>query len=109
MLEAVDGAEALNMIHEHDIDCVILDWNMPKLNGEEVLKYIRVFKKFDKIKIIMATTEAERTKVLNAIKNGADGYIVKPFNSETFFSKVAKSIMPENNIESSGDEFVLKG
>lgn len=96
VLEAVDGAEALNMIHEHDIDCVILDWNMPKLNGEEVLKYIRVFKKFDKIKIIMATTEAERTKVLNAIKNGADGYIVKPFNSETFFSKVAKSIMPEN-------------
>jgi|GEM_PF-2014008 len=99
VLEAVDGAEALNMIHEHDIDCVILDWNMPKLNGEEVLKYIRVFHKFDKIKIIMATTEAERTKVLNAIKSGADGYIVKPFNPETFFSKVSKFIMLESEMQ----------
>ena len=99
VLEAVDGAEALNMMHEHDIDCVILDWNMPRLNGEEVLKYIRVFQKFDKVKIIMATTEAERTKVLNAIKNGADGYIVKPFNPETFFNKVSKFIMFEGEMQ----------
>lgn len=92
VLEASDGAQALNMIHDNEINCIILDWNMPKFNGEEVLRYIRAFKKFDDIKIIMATTEGERVKILNAIKNGADGYIIKPFNGDSFISSISKFI-----------------
>ncbi len=94
VIEAVDGAEALNKVHEMKIDCILLDWNMPEFNGDEVLRYIRAFRKFDNIKIIMATTEGDRTKILSAIKMGADGYIVKPFNADSLITSVSKYLDP---------------
>jgi|FLOH01.1.fsa_nt_gi DNA-binding response OmpR family regulator len=50
---------------------------------------------FDNIKIIMATTEGECVKILNAIKNGADGYIIKPFNPTSFINSISKFLEQE--------------
>ena len=98
VIEASNGQEALNLLNEVDVNCLILDWNMPGFSGGEVLKYIRAIRKFDHIKIIMATTEGERSRIVSAIKDGADGYIVKPFSKESFKQSVLKYLNP-NQVE----------
>jgi len=64
---------------------VLLDWNMPQMNGEEVVEAIRQNKDWNKTRIIMATTEGSKASVIKMIKKGANGYMVKPFNEEAVF------------------------
>lgn len=97
ILEAPDGKVALNLLHEEEIDFIILDWNMPEFTGEEIVKYVRAFKKFDHIQIIMATTEGEKEKIIKVMKYGANGYIVKPFNQKIILDKIHQLIENPKN------------
>lgn len=83
--EAEDGVFAMKHMENEQIDIVLLDWNMPNMNGEEVVEAIRAQKKWMKTRIIMATTEGGKDNVLKMIKKGANGYMVKPFNEEAVF------------------------
>ena len=80
--EAEDGVIAMESIAKEDIDIIFLDWNMPNMNGEEVIEAVRENPEWNDIQIIMATTEGSKTNVLRAIKKGADGYVVKPFSQD---------------------------
>lgn len=73
--EAENGEKALKLLKHHDLDVVLLDCNMPVVNGIEVLKNIK--ENMERIKVIMITVENDRKTIHTAINIGADGYILK--------------------------------
>lgn len=86
--EAGDGEEAVVKFQQETFDVVLTDWNMPKKNGLEVIQEIR--KLNATVPIIMVTTEAEKTRVMEAIQAGVSDYLVKPFTAETLREKLEK-------------------
>ncbi len=89
-VEAANGIEALEAAKDDDIGLVLLDWNMPKMNGMDALKALRAAG--NKIPVIMVTTEAEKTRVIEAIKAGANDYLIKPFTPEQLAAKVKNHV-----------------
>lgn len=87
-VEAGDGDEAIKIFGEQTFDLVLTDWNMPGKSGLEVIQEIR--KLNTAVPIIMVTTEAEKTRVLEAIQAGVSDYLVKPFTAETLRAKLEK-------------------
>ena len=88
MYEAEDGIEALKVLKNTSIKLILLDWNMPKLNGFELLKQLKADDTYKSIPVIMVTTEGGKAEVVSAIKAGVCDYIVKPFDVETIQRKV---------------------
>ena len=82
LYEAENGEEALIIMNTHKIDLILLDWNMPVMNGEAVVDAVRKNKEWNKTRIIMATTEGSKANVLKMIKKGVNGYLVKPFQED---------------------------
>ena len=93
-LEASNGVEALDVITKNhaDIALVILDVNMPEMDGFEVLAKIKADPVFKAIPVMMLTTESERGKIIQAIQAGAVNYICKPFQAEDLTVKIAESL-----------------
>lgn len=85
LFEAEDGTQAMERIKKEKIDILLLDWNMPKMNGEQVVDTVRANKEWNNIRIVMATTEGTKDSVMKMIKKGVNGYMVKPFNEEAIF------------------------
>ena len=90
VLEQSDGEKGWTAIRTSvsSVGLVIMDWNMPKLNGLELTKRIRAYPKSWNLPILMITTESESSKVMEAIVSGVDDYIVKPFTIETLKKKL---------------------
>lgn len=86
--EAGDGEEAVNMFKAGTYDLVLTDWNMPKKNGLDVIREIRQVN--TTVPIIMVTTEAEKTRVMEAIQAGVSDYLVKPFTADMLRQKLEK-------------------
>lgn len=78
-VEASDGQEALNKIEQGNIDLLIVDLNMPKINGLELISLLRKNIKFKKLPIIMVTTETDKKK---GLATGANDYLIKPFKPQ---------------------------
>lgn len=92
ILEAPDGSVGLSVLQEQSpVDVVILDWNMPVMNGLECLTEMRKNADFKNVKVIMCTTEAEKSQVMTAIKAGANGYVLKPVDPDKLKQAVAKA------------------
>jgi len=87
-VEAADGDEAIKLFSPGEFDLVLTDWNMPGKNGLEVITEVR--KQDQKVPIIMVTTEAEKSRVLEAIQAGVSDYLVKPFTADTLREKLEK-------------------
>ncbi len=96
VVEARDGVEALSLLKENmPIDIIILDWEMPRMDGIRCLERIKQTPQFKDIKVIMCTGKMGKEEVVKAIKKGADGYIIKPLKMSylkfsTFLFFVAK-------------------
>ncbi|MDZ7750304.1 MAG: chemotaxis response regulator CheY [Gammaproteobacteria bacterium] len=88
--EADDGATALPMLKADSFDFVISDWNMPNMPGIELLRNIRSDDKLKNLPVLMVTAEAKKEQIIEAAKAGVNGYIVKPFNAQTFRQKIEK-------------------
>jgi two-component system chemotaxis response regulator CheY len=87
--EVSNGQEALDALAaDKEIALVLLDWNMPVMTGIETLKHIRSTNK--QLPIVMVTTESEKEKVVEAIKAGANDYMLKPFNPQDVLDKLQK-------------------
>ena len=85
--EAGDGVEALDVISKSDgFDLILIDWNMPNMDGHTLVCKIRETDK--KTPLVMCTTEAEKTRVVEAIKAGVNNYVIKPFTPEGLLEKV---------------------
>ena len=86
--EAEDGVDALNKVREQKFDAIMTDWNMPKMNGLELVRNIRAMEEYKHIPIIMVTTEDGKREVITAIKEGVNNYIVKPFTAYVLREKL---------------------
>lgn len=89
IIEAGDGEEALTQLSSNmPVDYVLLDWNMPVMDGITFLKKARENDTYKGVKIIMCTSESEKGRVVEALKAGANNYIVKPFPPEALKEKL---------------------
>ncbi len=88
VVQAGNGVEALaNMA---GVDLVLTDWNMPVMDGLSLVKEIRGNPTFANVPIIMITTEGAKEEVIEALKEGVNDYIVKPFTKQVLLEKVVK-------------------
>jgi len=88
--EAEDGAVALAMLQRNKFDFVVSDINMPVMNGFELLNAIKADESLKHLPVLMVTAEARKEDIVRAAKDGAAGYIVKPFTKATLEEKVQK-------------------
>ncbi|MGB7327770.1 MAG: response regulator [Rubripirellula sp.] len=88
--EAADGEQGLALFNEEPFELVLTDWNMPVMNGLDMLKAIRATG--SKVPVIMITTESEQGRVLEAIQSGATNYMVKPFEQDQLIDKLERYI-----------------
>lgn len=92
ILLAEDGRIALEMLREQQVDIIISDWNMPNMNGEELLYQVRNNSALKETPFIMMTTNADRDFIIMAIQLGVTQYIVKPFSTHELETKIRASI-----------------
>jgi len=88
--EADDGDSALEKLRGTRFDLVIADWNMPRMNGLDLVKAIRADEELKTIPVLMVTAEASKENIIEAVKSGASGYVVKPFSSDVLKEKIEK-------------------
>ncbi|CUR44883.1 chemotaxis response regulator CheY [Alloalcanivorax xenomutans] len=88
--EAEDGQEALTKLRGGGFQFVVSDWNMPNLDGLEMLKQIRADSDLNHLPVLMVTAEAKKENIIAAAQAGANGYIVKPFTAVTLEEKLNK-------------------
>ena len=86
IVDAIDGADALTKVDGCDL--IITDWNMPEMNGLELVQTLRGSEAHKSTPIIMVTTEAGKNEIIDAIKNGVNNYIVKPFTIDVLKEKL---------------------
>lgn len=88
--EACDGQDALSKVHAFNPDLILVDWNMPVMDGPS---FIRAYRGQGKTTpIIMVTTEAEKGRVIEAIKAGVNNYVVKPFTPEILGERIRQTL-----------------
>jgi len=89
LFEAEHGAQAWSVLQQNPgIDVLITDWNMPEMNGLELVKKVRAEEKYADMPIIMVTTEGGKAEVITALKAGVNNYIVKPFTPQVLKEKL---------------------
>jgi two-component system chemotaxis response regulator CheY len=93
-IEAADGRLGLQALIDNkgEVSLVLLDWNMPNLNGIETLEAIKADPATRHIPVMMVTTESERANVVRAVKAGASNYLTKPFSQEDLIGKMMECL-----------------
>ena len=89
-VEQTEDAEAAASLLEkdHDFDFALVDWNLPGMNGLELVKIIRQNSELGSIRLMMVTTETQLDRVREALEAGADEYIMKPFDKDMLLEKL---------------------
>lgn len=94
IVEAENGVAAVKILESQDIDLILCDWNMPKMTGLELLKWVRANEKTKDLPFLMVTAEAQKEHVVEAVKAKVSNYIVKPFTTAVLAEKLEK-ILPQ--------------
>ncbi len=89
-VEADDGTTALPILNAGGIDFLVTDWNMPGMQGIDLLKHVRADDKLSTMPVLMVTAEQKREQIIEAAQAGVNGYIVKPFTAATLKEKIDK-------------------
>ena len=88
-LDAANGQEALDLVAQYpDIRIILVDWNMPVMDGLQFIRAVRADHNHDDIKIVMVTTETESEQMNRAITAGANEYVMKPFTRDVLVAKL---------------------
>lgn len=91
-VEAADGALAWTKLSENpDVGLIVSDWNMPNCTGVEFLKRVRSDSRFKSLPFFLVTAESEKEQVVEALKAGVDGYVIKPFTTDALKGKLEES------------------
>jgi len=88
--EADDGTTALPLLKAGSFDLLITDWNMPGMQGVELLRHVRADERLKKLPVLMLTAEAKREQIVEAAQAGVNGYVIKPFTAATLKEKIDK-------------------
>jgi two-component system chemotaxis response regulator CheY len=91
ILEACDGTQALQLCTP-DVDVVLTDWNMPGMEGVEVVRNLRSMPELSAIPILLITSRSAKEDVVEAINAGIDGYVVKPFTPDVLQNKIQEAL-----------------
>ncbi|MBL8020788.1 MAG: response regulator [Leptospirales bacterium] len=94
-LVAQNGAEALQIVSAEPIDVVLLDWNMPVMDGKEALREIKKKPICKNTKVIMCTVEGDKDEVEKIVKLGVDGYMLKPVTPEKLRAELMRAGVPD--------------
>ncbi len=88
--EAAHGKEALALLEQHhgEFSLVLVDWNMPEMNGLEFVRQVRSEPNWSGTTLMMVTTETELEQMMTALEAGADEYVMKPFTKEIITDKL---------------------
>lgn len=90
VLEAGDGRQGIDQLENNpDVELILVDWNMPVMNGYEFIQAVRAQQVYDRIRIMMVTTEAESEQVTKALAAGVNEYLMKPFTKEVLIAKLS--------------------
>jgi DNA-binding response OmpR family regulator len=92
LFEAVNGKKAISTLKSNKVDVVLSDWEMPEMNGDEVLRWLREQAHYEKTPFIMITSRGDRENVVQAVQNGVSDYMTKPFSPEELHRKVNKQL-----------------
>src|ERR1041385_2540462 len=92
--EAGDGQEALSLLAGHSVELILTDINMPKMDGLQLLASVKASARWRDIPVVMIPTEGGETKVAEAVKLGAAGYVRKPFTADQIKEKLAGFLEP---------------
>lgn len=92
IIEAENGVDALEKLEGKQVNLVVTDWNMPEMNGAELVKILRGMPPYADVPIIMITTRGTKDDVMTAMKLGVNGYIIKPFTPEILREKLRSVI-----------------
>lgn len=88
--EACDGQDALSKVNAFRPDLILVDWNMPNMDG---LTFVKTFRAMNKTTpLIMVTTESEKSRVIEAIKAGVNNYVVKPFTPDVLSQRITETL-----------------
>ena len=89
VVDAGNGREGLQRINELGPPHLILvDWNMPEMNGIDFVRALRSDRKYDDVRIMMVTTETEMNRMAEALEQGANEYVMKPFTRDVILQKL---------------------
>ena len=101
-LQASNGGEVIEALNagKEIPDLILMDWNMPVLDGFQVLQLLRKDKRYDAIPVIMLTSESDDTNRVKALEAGAAGYITKPFTSEELIDTIKETLNREKEPQS---------
>ncbi|MBN4079201.1 chemotaxis response regulator CheY [Beggiatoa alba] len=89
-LEADDGLTALPILKGGGIEFLVTDWNMPGMQGIDLLREVRADASLASLPVLMVTAEQKREQIVEAAEAGVNGYIVKPFTAQTLKEKIDK-------------------
>jgi two-component system, chemotaxis family, chemotaxis protein CheY len=90
VVEAANGREGLERLQQTaGIELVLVDWNMPEMNGLDFIKAVRGHRGYDPVRIMMVTTETEQQQLLRALEAGANEYVMKPFTKDILLAKLS--------------------
>jgi len=92
VFDANNGQTGMNLLKRQPVDLILCDWEMPEMNGEELLCWVREQDQLKNIPFIMVTSRGDKEFVVKAIQSGVSDYLVKPFNNKQFLDKVAKAL-----------------
>ena len=92
VMEAIDGSDAASLFDGRAVDLLITDFNMPNMNGAELIKKVRSMKKYEYIPILLLTTEVKQEKIQQAIDGNITAHIKKPFDAQEFIKVVKKAL-----------------
>ena len=94
--EAANGVEALKVLETEKttVRLILADWNMPEMNGLELVKRLRRNPEFESLKVLMVTTETEMDQMASALAAGANEYVMKPFTKDILLEKLELVGMP---------------
>ena len=88
VIEAEDGEDVVELAQTQTPDLIIMDWNLPVLDGIDALYKIKQLTRTQNIKVIFCSSSSDETKIHQAITGGADDYIIKPFDGDIIASKL---------------------
>jgi two-component system chemotaxis response regulator CheY len=90
LVEAENGQDALNKLKVGDIGLIVSDWNMPVMQGIELLRTVRADAELKHLPFLMVTAEAQKENIIEAVQAGVSNYVVKPFTAEALQGKLEK-------------------
>ena len=89
VIEAGNGVEGLEQMRMNaEVDLILVDWNMPEMDGLEFIRALRCQREYDGVRVVMVTTETESEQVMRAFQAGANEYVMKPFTKDILVAKI---------------------